>query len=260
MNQRYALCVGNNYPGSSAELHGCVNDVLDWGELLGRNGYDVDVMVEAHKTDVLDHLRGLVGKAGFADRIVFQYSGHGTWVPDRDGDEADGRDEALVMAGLSRADLITDDELQQVFAPLKYGTGALILSDSCHSGTVSRFTELPEAAQLNATRFISPIELDTSLSFERVLELEQQPANTPRRTASLISGCADSEYSYDASFNGRPNGAFSRVAIDAFTPGVSLNGWWQRIRDTRSGLPSESYPQTPQLTASSMYRKYTKAL
>jgi len=257
MNKRCALCVGNNYPGTSAELRGCVNDAMDWAELLRRNGYVVDVLVEATKKAVLDHLRGLVSKAGFGDRIVFQYSGHGTWVPDRDGDEADGRDEALVMAGLSYADLIIDDELQQVFSALRYGTSALILSDSCHSGTVSRFVDVPRTVELDKTRFISPVDLDTSLSFERVLELEQLPANAPRRTASLISGAADQEYSYDASFNGRPNGAFSRVAIDAFTSGISLNSWWKAIRE---GLPSERYPQSPQLTASSVYRKYTRAL
>lgn len=256
MNKRYALVVGNNYPHTGAELYGCVNDALDWAELLGRNDYVVDVMIEAHKTDVLDHLRGLVSRAGFADRIVFQYSGHGTWVPDRDGDEADGRDEALVMAGLTRDDLITDDELQQVFSELRYGAGALILSDSCHSGTVSRFTETPPPTE-HVTRFLSPVELDTSLSFERVVELEQRPANLPRRTASLISGCTDQEYSYDARFNGRPNGAFSRVAIDAFASGISLNNWWKVIRQD---LPNDHYSQSPQLTPSSIYRKYTGAL
>lgn len=257
MNNRYALCVGNNYPNTGAELQGCVNDALDWSTLLLEQGYTADVLEEADKPAVLDHLRHLVDQAGFGDRIVFQYSGHGTWVPDRDGDEADRRDEALVMAGLSLDDLITDDELQQVFSGLSYGTSALILSDSCHSGTVSRFIERPQAAPDARTRFLSPVDLGTSLSFERVLELEQREATPPRRTGSLISGSTDQEYSYDASFNGRPNGAFSRVAIDAFAPGISLNNWWRAVRTT---LPNADYPQSPQLTASSLYRKYTRAL
>jgi len=257
MNKKYALVVGNNYPNTEAELRGCVNDAWDWSELLKREGYTVEVLLEADKMTVLNHLHDLVDRAGFADRIVFQFSGHGTWVPDRDGDEADGRDEALVMAGLSHADLITDDELQRVFTELKYGTGVLVLSDSCHSGTVSRFTETPRAATPGRTRFISPVDLGISLSFERVLELEQRAATPPRRTASLISGCTDQEYSYDASFNGRPNGAFSRVAIDTFASGISLSGWWRAIR---KALPSDYLPQSPQLTAASAYRKYTRAL
>ena len=87
--------------------------------------------------------------------------------------------------------------------------------------------------------------------------LETRPASTPRPTSSLISGCGDLEYSYDAWFNGRANGAMSRVAIDTFRAGISLNSWYKAIRER---LPSGSYPQTPQLTAASAYRKYTRAL
>lgn len=255
MRKRYALTVGNNYPGTNAELSGCVNDAHDWAQLLQRNDYEVETLIEGTRTAVLDRLRELVSKAGFADRIVFTYSGHGTWVPDRSGDEPDRRDEAMVMAGLSVEDLLLDDDIQDVFEDLHYGTAALILSDSCFSGTVSRFSS-PLAPAKGVRKFISPVELDVPITLERALELEERSVGTPRKTANLISGCSDLEYSYDAVFDGRPNGAFSRVALDAYSPGMSLNTWFRAIRAT---LPSEDYPQTPLLTASS-YRKYTWAL
>ena len=255
MNKRFALCVGNNYPDTGADLNGCVNDALDWAELLQGEGYEVEVMAEARKADVVEALNALVTRAGWADRIVFQFSGHGTWVPDRSGDEADGRDEAMVMAGLSFGDLLTDDELQQIFSGLQYGTGALVLSDSCHSGTISKFNS-PLSVARGKRKFISPIDLDTPLSFEKVIELEKRAASVPRRTSGLISGCADQEYSYDAVFDGRPNGAFSRVALDMFMHGITLNHWYQAIRQS---LPTEHYPQTPQLITTT-YRKYTRAI
>lgn len=255
MNRKYALCVGNNYPGTSAQLHGCVNDAHDWAELLLTQGYEVVVAEEATLQTTVDNLVDLVGRAGYGDRLVFTYSGHGTWIPDRDGDEADGRDEAMVMADYRQGGLLLDDTLQSIFSRLKVGTGALILSDSCHSGTVSRF--VGPTSPPGGAKFLSPVQFIDGLTQERAVALEEKAASIPRQTSSLISGCGDLEYSYDASFDGRPNGAFSRVAIDTYTPGQSLASWFAAIRKR---LPTSFYPQTPQLTSASPYRRYTKAL
>lgn len=248
---KYALCVGNNYPGTNNELSGCVNDMNDWAELLSLNGYQVALAQEGTKNVVMQSLVSHVSRMKWGDRFIFTYSGHGTWVPDQDGDESDHRDEALYMAD---GELILDDDLQNVFAATPAGSGSLILSDSCHSGTVSRFVGQTFE---RTPRFISPFEIGL-MTEERAIRLEAAttPA-TPRRTASLISGCADTEYSYDAWFGSRANGAFSRAGIDAYQAGISLNAWFKRIR---SILPNGSYPQSPQLTAASLYRKYTKAL
>lgn len=255
MNKKYALCVGNNYPGTSAALSGCVNDALDWSDLLAEEGYDVQMLLEGKKFDVLEQLRELVDRAGFADRIVFTYSGHGSWVPDRDGDEADGRDEVLVMADYRNGGIITDDELQDVFRNLKYGSGALIISDSCHSGTVSRF--MPPDTPLSARpRFLSPINFVEGLSEERAIAMERSAPSHPRATASLISGSKDDEYSWDAWFNGRANGAFTKAAIDTYRHGIRLGTWHKSIREQ---LPTSQFPQAPQLTVATKYRKYTRA-
>jgi len=258
MNKRYALCVGNNYPGTNAQLSGCVNDAWDWSLVLAEGGYDVEVRVEATLKDTLEALTELVAKTGFGDRIVFTYSGHGTWLPDRDGDEADGRDEALVMADYVQGGLLVDDTLQEIFGHLKYGAGALILSDSCHSGTVSRL--IPSISTGSDVRpkirFLSPTNF-MDISADQARALERVPASLPRRTASLVSGCEDQEYSYDAWFSGRANGAFTRTAIDAYQPGVKLGAWHKRIRER---LPRQAYPQSPALTAATAYRKYSRAI
>ena len=77
---------------------------------------------------------------------------------------------------------------------------------------------------------------------------------TPARTklsypALLMSGCQDTEFSYDTSFNGRPNGAFTRTAIDALAdPSITtVRAWYDAIR---THLPSQALPQTPQLLGS----------
>lgn len=60
----------------------------------------------------------------------------------------------------------------------------------------------------------------------------------------------DEEQSYDAWFNGRPNGAFTYIALQALKrlPDTATYRDWQRkIRKT---LPHISYPQTPQISGS----------
>lgn len=256
MNKKYALCIGNNYPGTNAELAGCVNDALDWSDLLVSSGYEVRTIIECPKEDAVLALGEMVDKAGWGDRVVFTYSGHGSWVWDRDGDEADRRDECLVMADYARGGLLLDDEIQKVFLGLRTGVGALFLSDSCHSGTVHRAANLGHK-DLGRPRFLSPAAF-TEFSEQQARLLEVQTSTKEvRQSSSLVSGCEDAQYSYDAWFDGRANGAFTRAALDNYAYGQSLNSWFKRIR---AELPSEWYPQSPVLTAANAYRKYTRAI
>jgi hypothetical protein len=256
VNKKYALCIGNNYPGTNVELAGCVNDARDWQELLANAGYQVSVLVEADKATALDALDATIAKAGWGDRVVFTFSGHGTWVPDRSGDEADRRDEAMCMTDYMQGGLLLDDEIQRSFSVLKPGAGGLILGDECHSGTVSRFVNLGLKP-----RFVSPHTFIEDLTLEQARGMEVRAAAPVPHYSSLISGCEDQQYSYDAWFgppgHERPNGAFTRAAIDTYWPGQSLNTWYKRIRER---LPDDNYPQSPVLTAASLYRKYARAI
>lgn len=262
MSDRLAVCIGNNYPGTPFELSGCVNDAADWTELLARQGYLVTTLLDVDKATTLEHVTLAVEAAGWGDRVVVTFSGHGTWMPDVDGDEADRRDEALVAGDMS---LIVDDELHAILERLHPQAGGLLLPDSCHSGTVSRFADVgvggypaPDSAAAGASpRFIPPTVFARNLSETRALELEDRAPSTPRETVNLISGARDDEYAWDAWFGDRANGAFTRAAIDAWEEGLSLAGWHRRIRGT---LPSDDYPQTPQLITSSLYRRYADAL
>ena len=60
----------------------------------------------------------------------------------------------------------------------------------------------------------------------------------------LISGCTDSEYSYDAEINGRWNGAMTAHAISVMRDGQTYAEFYEKLREH---LPSDDYPQTPQL-------------
>lgn len=66
--------------------------------------------VKPNRDDILRGLNWLVQDAQPGDLLWFHYSGHGTQVTDRDGDEQDGKDEAICPLDHK---MITDDELKQ---------------------------------------------------------------------------------------------------------------------------------------------------
>ncbi len=90
---------------------------------------------------------------------------------------------------------------------------------------------------------------EDKLARARKLDENIQPRDrAPRESKVLLfSGAQDNQYSYDAVFNDRPNGAFTRFAIDALNDlpnTASYADWRQRVRQS---LPNAQWPQTPDL-------------
>ncbi len=253
---KQALCVGiNDYPGTESDLAGCRNDAEDWGEVLRRRGYSVITLLDdrATRAGILDALTRLVKGAPPGASLVFTFSGHGSWLPDDDGDEPDGRDEMLCPHDVGRKRFLLDDDLAEVFAGKPTGVRIYFISDSCHSGTVSRFAP-PLTAEDEALRprprFLPPAALLGSEAGRARLARVAGAAPPSRRRlpALLAAACGDLEYSYDASFHGRPNGAFTRVAIEALDGNPPTPRAW--MDEVQRHLPTAAYPQTPRLYGS----------
>lgn len=233
-----AVCIGiNNYPGSANDLQGCVNDANDWTELLVEFGFEVETLLdsEATRSNIKEKLQYLVDNTDAGDIAVFTYSGHGTQVLDKSGDEADGYDEALYVYD----GVLIDDDLRAILSGIHPNAQLIVISDSCFSGTVTRVRGLEKGTK---KRFVKPRGYDESLPVKsRLLE------NTMLEL--LISGCSDTEYSYDAYINGRYNGAMTRYAIDSINQ--NREALYKEFYSTlRNYLPSKNYPQTPQLEGS----------
>lgn len=248
----------NDYPGTGNDLSGCVNDANDWQVTMEARGFHTTKVLdaEATKSNMQEAISTIVDDTGRDDIAVITYSGHGTWVPDEDGDEPDGRDEALCPYDITQGKILIDDELYEIFSERKRGARIIFISDSCHSGTVARVCNLmPETESdswnFQKIRFLPPefyIQDDEKL-LRRALQVENVRARSKIRAASvLLSGCKDDEYSYDAWFNGRPNGAFTYVALQtlkSLSETASYRDWYEEIRKI---LPHVNYPQTPQLS------------
>ncbi|MEV6637506.1 caspase family protein [Actinoplanes sp. NPDC051470] len=253
---RRGLCIGiNDYPGTGSDLAGCVNDANDWAAELTARGFEVGLMLDAEATGeaMRAAMRTLVGEATGGDDVVITYSGHGTWVRDDNGDEPDGRDEALCPWDIAEKGPLLDDELYEILSDRARGVRVVMISDSCHSGSVARFAPSTRR-DADKVKFLPPAVFLTEDEAARAAKLPRVTAGRPRHAALLMSGCADIEFSYDAHFQGRPNGAFTFFALEALRElpdGSTYKDWSARIGEA---LPSQDYPQTPSLSGSSAQR------
>ncbi len=141
---RRALCVGiDAYPGPNA-LTGCVNDTVTWSRTLTAAGFEVlPPLTDRRATHaaIVAALRELVGGAKRGDILIFQYSGHGTRVPDLDGDEdpnGDGNDQAFVPVDFEDGAFLIDDDVRDLFDMLPAGVSLTAFIDCCHSGSITR--------------------------------------------------------------------------------------------------------------------------
>jgi hypothetical protein len=233
-----AVCVGiNNYPGIFNDLKGCVNDAMDWGALLQGLGFDVSLILDSQATrqNVKAALQGLIGTLNAGDIAVFSYSGHGTQVVEAGSDEGDPYDEAICLYDGN----VLDDELRIILEGLHRQATLVVISDSCFSGSITRI-----AGEKAVPRFIPPAVSTTGRKARRSFLLPEE-----HMPEILLTGCSDSEYSYDADINGRPNGAMTATAIDVIqqNPDLTYREFHTRLR---TFLPSQDYPQSPQLEAS----------
>ena len=238
-----AICIGiNNYPGTLNDLQGCVNDAYDWSALLKEYGFETSLLLDSQATrqNIRAALEDLVASAGPGDVIVFTYSGHGTQSIDLfGGDEGDLYDEALSV----HDGKILDDELRVIINRIDPRATLLMISDSCFSGSITRLIPENTKPRFMPTDGIS----DERAVRQRFLLPESGMPEV------LISGCTDSEYSYDAEIDGRYNGAMSAMAIRVIrqNPGLTYNEFHVRLRQL---LPSSDFPQSPQLEGSDAHK------
>ena len=268
-----ALCIGiNNYPGTQMDLNGCINDANDWADTLSARGFSVSKLLDsqATKAAMVAAMSSLISKAAKNDTLVISFSGHGTYQPDTDGDEADGLDEGLCPYDLqTNGAALIDDEIKVLFAARMPGVRIVLLSDSCHSGTVTRAAPAEKDADTRP-RFMPmgnwlPDKLLPKNRVGKPASTVVAPVGSSPLLAGhsralgdlLLSGCKEgpNNFSYDAKINGRPNGAFTYYAIKALKtlkPDASYADWHKAIVKY---LPSASYPQSPQIFGSDAARK-----
>lgn len=269
--KRKALLVGvNDYKGIS-DLRGCINDVTNMRSILktylGFTNRDIRVLVDerASKDNIIHRLKHMVANAVPGDLLVFHFSGHGSQVRDRDGDELkDHMDEIICPWDMNWDNgFITDDTLNDIFRSLKPGVMLEVILDCCHSGTGLRDVGLgrpaemgPEHATLN--RFLPPpMDIACRLEGEEDEVSEIRGFKTENRSTLrhvLWAGCKDNQTSADAYINGSYNGAFTYYFCKHIRETQAKITRKELLRRIQASLHYNNYSQIPQLECEATLR------
>jgi len=122
------------YAGWPGTLTGCENDARSMARIAQQEGFQPRLLLTAAATSqaLLQSLADAAAALESGDTFLLTYSGHGGQVPGTT--EADGKDETWVLYDR----MVTDNELAAAFSRFKAGVNLVMVSDSCHSGTVFR--------------------------------------------------------------------------------------------------------------------------
>lgn len=253
------ICIGINYAETDYELGGCINDADDWAALLRNHKIQAAVLKEqsATRQNIIDGMVEVVNSLTAGETGFITYSGHGTWLPDRSGDEPDRRDEALCPIDMTDdgVNLIVDDELDSLFGKLHPEACLVFITDCCHSGSVFRFmAPATSDARVQRVRFLPPSHFiksaDLNSKMERAFGQGRKASNAPKKGVIHFSGCGDTEYSNDAVIRGRNCGAFTYFAVRAFAQAHKLDLSYNNAHKLiRQHLPTIEFQQTPRFNA-----------
>ncbi len=197
---------------------------------------------------MIDGIKELLAGATSGDVLVFTNSSHGSYVPDRSGDEPE-YDEILCPYDIMDS-VLTDDELREIFADLPDGVALTVISDSCFSGTVTRAAPFRTVPDDRRVRFLNPrIRGDEELTGEELnAARSKRPAKYPQSGMKeiLLSGASDRQYATDAVIDGDYHGAMTYFAIQAIREAnyrLTYAELIERLRD----LIAADYSQDPKL-------------
>ena len=125
-----------HYEGWSGELNACEADANDMAAIAKGAGMKSTVLLtkKATRNNALAAVRSAAKSLKSGDLLFLTYSGHGGQIQDVTGEEADKLDETWCLYD---GELI-DDEVYLELSRFAKGVRVLVLSDSCHSGTVTR--------------------------------------------------------------------------------------------------------------------------
>ncbi len=249
MSKGISLHIGLNqfdpaHYGSSGVLKGCENDAGDLEKIAGQQGFQTQCLLttQATRDAVIIAVRRAAFELQKGDIFLLTYSGHGGRLPDRNRDEDDLLDETWCLYDGQ----LIDDELYVLWIGFKAGVRILVISDSCHSGTVLKPGEpLPQQPDTDAVpRFLPYQQAEEVYRRHRASYEALQPVHSDVRnreiTASvrLLSGCQDNQYSYD----GVNNGAFTAALKRSWDNGGFKGNYDRFHRHILAQMPSYQSP------------------
>jgi len=254
------------YGGWTGPLAACEFDANDMTAIAKSKGMRPTVLLtkKATRQAVLAAMRAAAKALKAGDLFFLTYSGHGGQVPDVTGEEPDKKDETWCLYDGQ----LIDDELYFELSRFGAGVRILVLSDSCHSGTVTREAAMPlatipsqrpklmpEAVAMRTYRqhkaFYDKLQKDVAAAAgNKVVDPDTalaQVAASGRLSGIvakfnpaviLISGCQDNQTSMD----GEHNGAFTEQVLKVWNQGGFQGNYGNFHARVKARLPATQSP------------------
>ncbi len=212
-------------------LGGCLNDSNGIEAAIRPHASSVRALRDRDVTrrNFFSAWQATLAAAKPGDIILLTYAGHGGQEPERiKGNEADGLDETLILAGFDAAqdqvsaERIIDDEMATLFEAARQKQVTVIyVIDACHSGTPTRAVDPRAAAGLTyrsegrydfASRALTPATTATA-------------APPPEELPNLIvlTASQDDEIVPELTIEGRKHGALSYAVARGLAGAADLN-------------------------------------
>jgi metacaspase-1 len=258
--EKFVLQVGINDYINVPKLRGCVRDVENMRKVLterfavppGNIMALIDrqatheAIVSAFRSQLIENAKRHPGAL-----VVFQYSGHGSRVPDQNGDKADHLDSTLVP--VDSRDLankhfdIVDDEIRDLFDELsRYTSNTLFILDCCYSGNPTRAGE--QAREIPLDLRPQPPEKTLAPAGKHPLRRGQDLVGLLPRNARYISIAASMpcELAFESDDGGNREGALTHFLIERFkqaTPETTYRELMARVSDDVTSQFPAQHPQ-----------------
>ncbi len=233
--------------GDPYTLVACINDAKDMMKIAKQKRFDESYILTNEKgtyENVVKHIKNAAKKLKSGDFFFISYSGHGAFVPDNNKDEKDGNDETWCLYNR----MIIDDELASLWSKFKAGVRILMLSDSCHSGSVSRTLRsdgtyedpLPDEKNRLMKKGPQVYKKFKSLYDNSLPDSDKNLAKTSKINATviLLSGCQDNQQSLD----GDKNGLFTEKLLKVYNKGKFTGNYAGLLTAMLKLMPSNQTP------------------
>lgn len=131
--------------GSEQPLRGAIADAQAMQAIASANGFTATLLLDEAATvlAVSQAIAAAAARLGPGDTFFFSYAGHGSQLFDGTGDEPDSLNETLCLFDR----MLLDDELHGLLLGFDAGVRALVITDSCHSASATRFLIDPGAEE-----------------------------------------------------------------------------------------------------------------
>lgn len=234
------------YKARDLALHFAEQDAAAWEALATRQGFTTRRLFSEHATrDAIKHnLTALAARAAAGDWVLITYSGHGGQLPDANGDETDDQKDETWCCFDGH---LLDDEIKHALAQFKAGVRIVMISDSCHSGSIGKDDAMEDAPPEPGLRFAPPFYtqqtyLNNQAFYDGVRAQTRRMSQSVTADVLVLSAARDKGQAYEEG----GQGLFTRALLGVWNNGAFSGDYQTLINSAFQRLGGRQMPQISQ--------------